>query len=387
MTEQRMRELLHEVADVVPPPNAADQAWRRSVRVRRRRTVGTVLAVAASIVAVVGLVSFATDGTAPGPDPVHQSAPVAVARVPEAAMARPADARIDGGSAWVGPTVAEDARLPHATSVLPGSIDLAGDFETTTQPGRAVAAFAASDSEHLMPAVLVVDHGGRVSRLDVSDLDLDLVTKPDDGYVLPLNISSLSPDGRQLVFAQNDAVVLYNLVTGHHVEWSNGDADSYYVGWTETTDGLRIQVVDDLMNPDTGKITYTSTDDGESDESDGVALWPARTEWGSKAQSVLDRPVPALGPGLGDPVLITITGETQALLALPVEGDDRLRPRSRVVGWLGPDAVAFQSQDYGTFHVLGWNTDSGAVQRLTDVALPSDWDAGVIASWADLPPA
>ncbi|MGH3453328.1 MAG: hypothetical protein ACRDP2_02850 [Nocardioidaceae bacterium] len=399
MTEQRVRELLTEVADAVPPPDTAERAWRRSVRVRRRRVAGTALLAVGVVVATIGVVGVLHDGagTLPNPDGDRGSAPVANPNLPEAALARAADARTEGGGkAWIGPTIEEDERLPAAGSALPPSIDLDQDIEATEQPGRSLAAFAASDPESPLTEVMLLDRDGGVSRLEVQGLDT--VLKPDgddddsaDEYVLPLNISSLSPDGTQLVLAQDHEVVLYDLVDGTDRTLPTYGSESYYVGWTYNVDDDRwmIQLPRDLLDHVTGKVDVRSSEDSEdSEDSDGiVAIWPERTLGEQTAQAFLGRSVRALGPEIGDdPVLIEVTGPRHALLALPGdEADNHLRPRSRVVAWLGDDTVAFQSQDYGSYRVLGWETDSGAVHMLSEAELPEDWNQGVIASWADIP--
>jgi hypothetical protein len=397
MTQERIRELLNDVADAVPAPDVAEGAWRRSVRVRRRRVAGSsVLAVGviAAVVAVVGVVGDGQAGLAP-PREDQIAVPLPP---PEAAKAREPDAQIAGAAAWIGPSIEEEERLPRMTSVLPGSVDLTDDVETTDAPGRSIAAFAASDSENQLQEVMLVDHAGEVSKLDVSGLDLELVEKPDpdsDGTinVLPLNISSLSPNGKSLVLAQNDEVVLFDLVNGGDpVRWPTYDSESYYVGWTHVEgEGWQIQLVLDVMDPHTGVISPRDGGDDSSSDTDGpVYIWPGRAAAdGRVAQAVLDRPVPKLESEIGtDPVLIqadfpdpATEGVPPATLALPVDDGDHVRPRSRVVAWFGRD-VAFQSQDYGTFRVLGWDTDTGAVKRISDVELPDEWDTGVIASWA-----
>ena len=390
MTEGRVRELLTEVADAVPPPEVAARAWRRSVRARRRRVAGTALLAVGVVVAVIGIVAVFNDGSGAIPDGDGR-AEVVAPPVPEAAFPRPPDAHVGVSRAWVGPTIEEEAHLPTARTVVPGSIDLDEELETTDAPGRSVAAFAPSDAEHQLEEVVLVGRDGLASRLEVPGLDT--VMRPDDQgdadtedeYVLPLNISSLSPDGTQLVLAQDHRVVVYDLLTGKPRTWDTYDSDSYFVGWTEGKDGWQVQLVRDLLDPDTGEIQKSSYQgDGESEDSDGpTEVWPKREIDGREAFAVADRPVPALGSD-DDDALITVKGSRPAMLALPVDGEDHVSPRSRVVGWLGPDYVAFQSQDHGSYRVLGWDTNTGSVRLLSEADLPSDWDSGVTASWADL---
>jgi len=386
MTEQRVRELLTDVADAVPPPDLAARAWQRSVRVRRRRVAATAVVAVGTVVAVIGVVGVLNDGsgTMPRPDG-DQETRMAADGPPQAALPRPPDTQINGGPAWVGPTIEEEARLPaHSSAVLPASIDLASSVPATDKPGPSVAAFAASDSENHLKEVMLVAHDGHVSRLETPNLDI--VHNPDNGNdtVLPLNISSLSPDGRKLVLAQNHEVVVYDLVSGARQDLPTRNEESYNVGWTP--DSSEIQLPKGVMNPDTLQITTPQgpTQVDSSDPDGPTDIWPPRTRGELTAQARSDQPVPALGSRLGtDPVLIRVWGAQRATLALPSDTED-LGPRSRVVGWLGPDDVAFQSQDYGTYRVLDWDTHTGEVRLVTNVTLPDSWDHGVTASWADV---
>lgn len=390
MTEGRVRELLTEVADAVPPPEMAERAWRRSVRARRRRVAGTALLAVGVVVAVIGIVAVFNDGSG-GILDGDGRADVVAPPVPEAAYPRPPDAHVGKIPAWIGPTIEEEAHLPTARTVVPGSIDLDEDLEPTDAPGRSVAAFAPSDAEHQLKEVVLVGRDGLASRLEVAGLDT--VTRPDDEwdadtedeYVLPLNISSLSPDGTRLVLAQDHEVVVYDLITGKKKNWPTDDSESYYVGWRETEDGWKVQLPKDLLDPATGEVEEINLqDDSETADSDGpTEVWPVREMDGREANAVADRPVPVLGSD-DDDVLVSVKGSRPAMLALPVDGEDHVSPRSRVVGWLGPDYVAFQSQDHGSYRVLGWDTDTGSVRLLSEADLPSDWDSGVTASWADL---
>jgi hypothetical protein len=391
MTEQRVRELLGEVADAVPPPDLAERAWRKSVRVRRRRVAGAAVLAVGAIVAAVGVAGFINDGTGTVPRPDGDRRTDLVAEPPPAvALARSPDATVAGAKAWIGPTIEEEARLPYAGSVLPPTIDLAAeDIETTDQPGRAVAAFAASTASEpeSLESVLLLGHDGQVSRLPTPDLGPVYNDKGES--VLPLNISSLSPDGKRLVLAQDHAVVIYDLVSGDRIPRSTGESDSYYVGWAE--DGAEIQLVEDRLDPDSGHVRDVDSTTGGSDAESGSRfrvetpqIWPPRTDAsGRVAQTGYGPPISRLGDTLSEPVYVTVDGDRPALLVLPTDDIGHINPRSRVVAWFG-DVVAFQSQDHGTYRVLSWDTSSGSVRRLSEADLPADWDDGVTASWADV---
>src|SRR5262249_47396086 len=149
---------------------------------------------------------------------------------------------------------------------------------------------------------------------------LDIVHNPDNGNdtVLPLNISSLSPDGRKLVLAQNHEVVVYDLVSGAHQDLPTQNEDSYNVGWTP--DGSQLQLPDGVIDPVTRDITPPDgpTQADTSDPNGPTDIWPPRRSGELTAQARSDQPVPALGSRLGtDPVLIRVWGARRASLALP----------------------------------------------------------------------
>jgi len=340
-------------------------------------------------VAVAGVVGDGS-GTVPRPDGDRDPAPVAAP--PAVAFARSPDATVAGARAWIGPTIEEEARLPYAGSALPQTIDLAAaDVETTNRPGRAVAAFAASSASEpeSLDSVLLLGRNGQVSRLPTPGLGPVVNDKGES--VLPLNISSLSPDGGRLVLAQDHAAVIYDLVEGGSVTRPTGGSESYYVGWTETADyGMQIQLVKDLLDPVTGDVHTVDLEPGGSEAPPDTQfridtdIYPERTDAGGRvAQTAYGPPIPRLGDTLSEPVYVTVDGDPPALLVLPTVDAGHVSPRSRVVAWFG-DVVAFQSQDHGTYRMLGWDTGSGAVRRLSEAELPSDWDDGVTASWADI---
>lgn len=386
MTQERIRELLNDVAGDVPAPDIADRAWQRSRRIRRRRRVAGSSALAVGVVVAALAVAGVVDDTQPGSVQPDRNNVAERLPVPEAAKPRPFDARVDGAPAWIGPTVQEEERLPQMASGLPESIDLTEDVETTDTPGRSVAAFAASDSD-LLEEVLLVDKDGDVSRLEL-DEPLERPSNPLSGdSFLPLNISSLSPSGRYLVFAQQDDVVLYDLINGDGEPdvWPNDGSASWNVGWAKRDGRWWIQLPVDLMDPATGDIEKT----GESGSGGGSQfpveqkIWPEHyNDAGELAAGGRPSPeAPRFVKKLDEPLFVTVDGPDPRLLVLPGH-DDILPPRSRVAGWLDRATVAFQSQDYGVFHLLSWNTRNGAVRMVSEIELPDDWDDGVIASWA-----
>jgi hypothetical protein len=390
VTEQRMRELLREVADVVSSPNVVDEAWRRSVRVRRRRMVGTAVLAAGSVVAVIGVVGFVTEGVGDGPDGLRGPSSVAPPATPEAASQRAPLTRVDDADAWLGPTVAEESRLPRLGWELPGTIDLTSVVTTDRAPVPAFAAFAAAD-DPTPESILLLGADERVSRLELPALDP--VRNPNNELVPFLNLGSLSPDGRRLVFPQPHGIVIYDIVTGHAKPCEVNDVSTYYAGWS--ADGAEIQLPNDTIDPETCAVTPGSTSVGDDDPGDTIgrftveqAYWPSRS-WGERyAEAAWDLQDERVSAELTGRELIAADGpRAAALLVLPETAEDRdvTAPGARVVTWLNGRTVAFESQAAGQFNVLGWDITDGMVSLVSEIAVPDDWDAGVIASWADLP--
>jgi hypothetical protein len=391
MTEQRMRELLHEVADVVPPPNVAGAAWRRSVRVRHLRRVGAAVLAAGSVVAVIGVVGFVTNGVGDGRDGSAGPSPVAPPAPPEAASPREPFTRVDHADAWLGPKVAEESRLPRRGSLpLPGTIDLTSVATTDPKPGPAVAAFAAAD-DPTPTSILLLGYDGRVSRLGLPDLE-PVFTR--EGNPLPLlNLGSLSPDGTRLVFPQPHGIVTYELANGDDQSCTVvGDVPTFFVGWS--ADGTQVTLPEDSINPDSCVVTPGQSGGDSSADSEYERIgqfvveqpyFPMRSLGDRAAEAAWNLRADGLPAELAEEELIVVDGPRPALLAVPEDADERgVAPGVRVVSWLDHRTVAFESQATGQFNILGWDIKNGAVSLVSEIAVPDGWDDGVIASWTDL---
>jgi hypothetical protein len=391
MTDQRMRELLHEVADVVPPPNVAGAAWRRSVRVRRRRRVGATVLAAGSVVAVIGVVGFVTNGVGDGSDGSAGPSPVAPPAPPEAASPREPFTVVHRAEAWLGPKVAEESRLPRRSSLpLPGTIDLASVATIDQTPGQAVAAFAAAD-EPTPDSILLLGADQRVSRLKLPDLEP--VRNPDGVPVPLLNLGSLSPDGNRLVFPQPHGVMIYDLIEGGRKSCpTDDDVSTYYAGWSG--DGTQVTLPEDSINPDGCVVTrgQSGGDSSAGSEYERIGqfvveqpYFPMRSLGDQAAEAAWSLQDDGLPAELAEEELIVVDGPRPALLAVPEDADERgVAPGVRVVRWLDHRTVEFESQATGQFNILGWDIKNGAVSLVSEIAVPDGWDDGVIASWADL---
>jgi hypothetical protein len=222
MTEDRLRDLLHESVDGTVGPDLAEVAWRRAVGRRRRQYVATV-GVAALFVAVgAGAVQLLTPDrpTPPVSRPSH-SAPRPSETPSSTPPAERPDASYLGVPVWWAP---EDATADPVVegAVLPAELDLSVPApDAAEEPiGGAVAAFCDTGT-FLTPAdgpVRLVGPDGEQRDVDVSGMRG--LAFDGAGRMSAVDRSMLAPDGRTLVFPQDDHAMLFDIPSG---EWSRLD--------------------------------------------------------------------------------------------------------------------------------------------------------------------
>jgi hypothetical protein len=403
MTDQRLRDLLHDSVHDAEMPDVSEAAWRGAGRARRRRAV----AGAAGVVAValtVGATVWAADHTAdrrvaPTQRPTGDVTPTpaqgpSTAAAPYRLGAKP-DARVRGlGRVWWGPDPGQEAGLPQWPSVVPPRIDLAADApDLADHPvRRAMAAFAVF-TDAGPERVVVMTQSGALRSVDVSRLSK--VTKPNGYRLWPETQSMLSPAGTYLVFPQDGHVETLRLSTGRWARIDTGAHDTSSLTWTNDTDLL-------LSPPDlesegptydvvTGRRSGASADVrlvpsgvrafpyGRERESPGGA---ART-YDSVSGRVPVRPGSLdMGEGLvvrgfdgaGDRDVLTFTSPAQAT---------RSKQCCSVAGWLDGDRVVYESKGE-TPRLVAWRVGTHDLGRIATI---SGVDAGreyYVSSWARL---
>lgn len=224
MTEDRLRDLLHESVDGTVGPDLAEIAWRRAAGRRRRQYAATV-GVAALFVAVgaVAVQLLTPDQPTPPVSRPSHSAP----RPSETPSSTPSIERPDasylGVPVWWAPDGAISEPLGEGgPTALPAGLDLsAPEPDAAEDPiSRAVAAFCDTGA-FLTPVdgpVRLVGPDGEQRDLDVSGLRGLAFNGP--GRMSPVDRSMLAPDGRTLVFPQDDHAMLFDIPSG---EWSRLD--------------------------------------------------------------------------------------------------------------------------------------------------------------------
>jgi hypothetical protein len=228
MTEQRLPELLRELAEPVGASGLSERAWQRAQLIRRRRraSVGAVAAVTLTVGALTVVRSYGPDpGLGPGPGLGDQTGPAtsgdpptSVSAVPSPApriKPTPPAATVAGAPTWLSPRPEDERALPVMPSVLPANIDLTRPAPLLRDKPlpRAVAAYLLTTLDGKLDRVLVLGTGGgSASALRRVDLgDLEWVPDGQGNSTAPFTRTSLSPDGKRIAFAQEHEIVVLTL--------------------------------------------------------------------------------------------------------------------------------------------------------------------------------
>ena len=389
MTEQRLRELLHESVSHESGPDLADAAWEQAQRSRRRSRVAVVAGSVAAVVVIAGGVAVLQ-----WPDPVPRPMP---APGVTSQVGSP-DAVLDGAPVWWAPTGADEGALPaldRSLTRLPEQIDLSSRAaDIAARPlAQALAAFAVLDDTGVQRLLLVgADQSYRT--LDVSALKK--VTKP-NGYRLdPESASMLSPDGRTLLFPQDGHLELYDLTTNRWHQVETGSHVTAFATWVSPeqihlprTSAVGSGPVYDLAGRLVGSMDRPPVTDGlrlgRAEPFGPMRANPDQTlvaqSWSAGAQA------PAPAGALKDPEVLVVTpGDPSLILALPApSGAQPIRWKQccPASGWLDDDTVVYESRK-AVPQLIAWRIGTHDFRAVTTI---TGFTAGVqsyTASWADL---
>jgi hypothetical protein len=382
MSDQDLRDLLHDRVADLTTTDLAVGAWPRAVRRRRRRTAAAVGATVLAVALVAGGVAAVTGDrdreTQPAP-PV----PTSLATTTPPATTPPADTEYQDLPVWWSPDLDQELDLAWiAASPLPRRIDLASEVpDLADEPiDRAVAAFAGPDLSDPASVVLVAP-GGDLRRLDLSGLEP--WTDPTGVPRALATPSMLSPDGRRLVFPQEGHLSLYDLATSEWSQVDAGGAETAHVRWhlddllvlpreraptgpLFTMDGapsgrgeIAPPQVLDLMEAMRNPYGLERTVD------DGVATRSAQS-WG-------------MGPGIpvreprvyfSGPAYLVVTGgaDGSSILAFMTGFDDeRWMDAPPVAGWLDADTVVYESVAVDRDLLVAWDVGTHRFRRVASV--------------------
>lgn len=432
MSEQRLRDLLHDRAAEVEDADLVGAAWSGARRTRQRRVVA-VASAAVAAVAIGGTVIVATSGNnAPEPlrptqspqvptaTPTTPTTPVDPARLPHAVRA----GTQFGAEIWWAPPKSEEADLPVRDVVgVPETIDLSVGAPPHRPGVTATAAFTVRADEGGEDRVLLL--GADASTYSLDTRRLESVADEGGNVYSALGAESLAPDGRHVFFRQVSSLEVYDLTTG---EWTSIDTPDWLAegarwqiesaaaglgGEPPAADPVTIWVPD-ALGVDDGRGTVYSPS-GERLRSDFAAyydLWEAAgaEPYGRQALDPIGIHLSGFGPAtaqqmfptveLADPdgtatigtdVVVTRDQSFSRLsvLALPFGGPgqgERWNACCPVVGWLGgPETVLFESHG-DEWRMLGWDVGTRRMWRIAEVVGWVPGQESVVASWAALGP-
>ena len=210
MTQERLRELLHERVADETMPDFSGRAWQAARAVRRRRRLG---AAAGVVVATIGVSAgiAAVRSTPPAP-PTDRG----ISDLSEQPDTTP-DATYQGVPVWWSPDQHEERacpdRLAAACRHRPGRPAVRRGRAPTARwrPSRAAGQWCSLGPD-----------GDDAAQVDISRLQD--VTKPNGYSYFPTSTGMLTSDGEWLVFPQpGETYAVYGIATG---EWSTVDSYS-----------------------------------------------------------------------------------------------------------------------------------------------------------------
>jgi hypothetical protein len=379
MSEQRLKDLLEELAADVPYPDGQDidAAWQAARR--RTRRVSVLAAASAAVALIVG--TTVVFGTRTGDDslPPGNGTPSPASSAPE--RTEP-DAMYGGVPVWWAPPAAAETRLQWIDSKLPKTVDV-GPGQPLVEPGEsALGLFAVNDLEAGRPVrFIVLTATGDTRELPARHIEGNRDQGGNAGALMPFN-GGLSPTGRHVFLAQQSSIELYDFASG---TWTTIDTPDWLAEHARWLDAKTIWVPN---GPDSdvgstygidGRLLDPEVRHSESD----IQLTAADQPYGIwvDAPSALAGTYFLHGPVKGGPYgnpegVVARVGNKTSILALSVDG--RGKGCCPVVGWLGDDMLGFESGG----RVLAWKVATGAVYRVTDVVGLKRGTEAVASSWA-----
>lgn len=356
MSTDEIARLLGEAAAGVPEPRLAEGAWARSRQViRRRRAIGTGLAVAVLLGAVAVTVPQRFGGAPPdGNNPTTPAtAPTVIDRVPAA------------------PTERTGVPLPRRSGQYGPKIEVLSNSPVTRAVALYEAASAAS-APHPQP-VYVLGDDGLYREIATPTLEFAVAEGKKNRFD-PLSATALSPDGKLAAFPQIDGLVVVNLTTGRHNTYSVAGFNTS-VRW-QGTRAVLVGQAGSAFSVDlaSGAVNRVQVNLPELAGAEPIFEWPPSVD-----QSGLGsfRVTEWQGPAWlrGKRIVRAAKGSPPLLVLIERDGPAVVRALAAppgpvtVLGWLDDATVLVQTSK----GVLAWDVGSGQV---TSVAMPFD---GVIA--------
>lgn len=276
------------------------------------------------------------------------------------------DAVSQGVPVWWSPDLGEELLLPWLDdSPLPREVDAPADAPDQSQRplDRAVAALGVGDS-----AVRLLGPAGEQRLLATPGL--------------VATTSTLSPDGRRLVFGDGHLLRVYTLATDTWGEIDAGDAETAYVAWADESTlwlpseqyrgrgplldlaGARVGAAD-LGAPANGFDVRPAMDNPVGPWKENGAGLVAQS-WGMGGPML---PVRDSGRYVAGPAYLAVTGrgETRALAFMTETDDVRWMDAPVVAGWLDDDTVLYESVTQNRDLLVAWDVGTHVFHRVLSI--------------------
>ncbi|MFC5728715.1 MULTISPECIES: hypothetical protein [Nocardioides] len=415
MTDQRLRDLLHDrVADLDPDDlgDLGGPAWARARRTRHRRAAVVGGGAVAAVLAATAVAVLPGDGPAP---PAQNPTKTQTPSVPSPSVSAPTGpapkavraGEQHGAQVWWAPDKSDEAALPRLqVAGVPEQVDLSAGSPPHRAGVRATAMFMVGDGDRFAGRVVILGTDASTYSLDVGRLEP--VADEQGNQYLPFNEESLSPSGRFVLFRQQRSLEVYELDTG---EWTTIDTPDWLAEGARWSSDTEIWVPH-LLGAGAVRGTTYDVDRGRVGPASStyVSIWetgagsgygPLRTEqtgqFSGRGPSVAQAQFP--GVSLTDPTGTLVSGadavvtgdqsgQEVSVLVLPYglnAPEGRWKMCCPVVGWLdgGRDTLLFASRGSDS-RVLAWRVGTPDLFRVTQL---TGWVPGQdyhVASYADL---
>ncbi|HEY0949809.1 hypothetical protein [Nocardioides sp.] len=375
MTDQDLRDLLHDrVADIAGPDLSAT-AWQRAAGLRRRRRARVIGGVVAAVAVVAVVVASVDDRTGVDRDgaPPASSLP---SRSGDPASDVPRATRMEdyrGAAVWEAPPPEDELALPRwREPSLPEVID--PDDAPVGVPGGPARGLVVEGRR-----VLALGEGGVLSELDLARLAP--VSDEGGNRLSPVTAYSLAPDGRHAFFVQESSLEVLDLVTGR---WRSVDTPDWLAEGARWTSADEIWVPHALSSRGSGTIH-----DLDGTVSEAMVSWIAvgfgREEtWGPVAATgdrvaqamFLAGPVDGTGVSNPEAVVVATDGRHDVLTMWPAGEETRQKGCCEVLGFLDDDTVLFASRSTAGSRLLAWRVGTSEVYLVSRLA-----GGGTLVAW------
>lgn len=389
MTDQRLRDLLHEhVADLAPPDLGA-RAWAGARRTRQRRAAVVAGAAVATVAVVAGSLALAKDDGGSPADPAPTPATEQPA-VGSPVVEPGADYR--GARTWWAPSGAEERNLPLLGGTpLPAEIDLAPGAPAHRAGVQAVAVFELAGESAAPGRVIVVGADQTSYSLDVGRLDR--VTDEEGNTLTPLTSESVAPDGQHVFFIQDSSLEVYDLTTG---DWTTYETVPWLAESARWISATEIWAPGELGAPDGAGTTYDVTGAEPTSVPTDPRVWDTSDEpfgpvresadgGAAQAMFLADEATGPAGTRLGglDALAARVGSGDVELLVTPGLDEGRWKGCCPVVGWLDGETVLLQSRSNES-RILAWRVGTPDLQRVSRLVGWEPGEESPVGSFADL---